>query len=292
MKKHTTMCKIKSDIFISGLLFVMFLLMPFGSLHAQTEAELDAAILEFKRCFEKLSMPEVHNSTYELSTGKRIRVLAQSDFERSAFSTVDAMLENIDKLKDSFFFSANRKLLMDGKDLSKWEVESIRDISNEYFKTGEYAFHLAAHGLVNPDGTSSEGVKIDGQELNADETAELLLLSMEKNYHHVLNSMYKPFTVVLHCCNSAKGTNSFAARLSAALSKHLDNVAVVAAPDIVYCTQDANGKYTERVTSENAIKNGSYDKEKKDWIVFKNGAKLMTGTTDYGTTVEKYLSEK
>lgn len=269
------------------------LLLLCGSLFAQTVEELKQELQKFQECFEALSMPQAHHKEYVLSNGKRISLLEQNDYKRVAFVSADALLERVKAWKESRFMSIDkgRKTLMDGKDLSEWEINGIRDISNEYFNQDDRAFHIAAHGLIDQSDLSSQGIKIGGQTLNAEEAAELIILSMG-GYHNMLNIDRKPFTVVLHCCSSGKGENNFASRLSAALAKQIDNVAVVAAPDIVYCTVDEKGKYTECVTSDAAIQRKNVAGEKQNWRVFKNGVSYMMGTTDYKTTVQKYADHE
>ena len=264
-----------------------------GSLPAQTVEDLKQELQKFQECFEELSMPQAHNKEYVLSNGKQVSLLEQNDFKRAAFVSVDALLERVKAWKESPFaaVSQERKTLMDGQDLSNWEINGIRDISNEYFNQGDDAFHIAAHGLVDQSDLSSQGIKMGGQTLNAEEAAELIILSMN-GYHNMLNIERKPFTVVLHCCSSGKGEDNFASRLSVALAKQIENVAVVAAPDIVYCAMDDKGKYTEYVTSDAAIKRKNVTDEKQNWRVFKSGTSYMEGTVDYKTTVQKYADHE
>lgn len=274
--------------------WVICLLMLCGNLSAQkTVEEVKRELKAFQECFEKLPMPWVHTKDYVLSNGKQISLLEQSDFKRAAFASADALLERVKAWKESRFMSVDpgRKTLMDGQDLSNWEINNIRDISNEYFKDSKNAFHLAAHGLVDEAGVSTQTIKMGGQTLNAKEAAELIVLSLQ-GYHNYLNIDQEPFTIVLHSCSSGKGDNSFAAQLSSELAKQIDNVAVVAAPDIVYCTMNEQGKYTECVISNDAIKRNNVAGEKQNWRVFKNGRTFLTGTADYKSTVGKYLKSE
>lgn len=280
---------------MTGKFAALWFLLPFAlplPAMAQSLADIEAEILALKECVELSSLPDFHKAEHMLSSGKNVAVFEQSDFERSAFSTVDSFIENIGEFLDSSpFFCDRKKLLMDPYDLSEWEKEGIRKISNEYFKNGGNNFHLAAHGLVAPDGSSS-GIRIGGEDLNAEETAELIIKSMGGVNHVLLNAAHEPFTVVLHCCNSGKGEDSFAARLSLALEEYLDDVAVIAAPDIVYCTEDEDGNYTERIASAESIDKGSFEQDALNWLVFKSGDMVMTGTKDYGTTVAEYIKDK
>lgn len=272
---------------------LLFFLGVCNGIYAQTVEELDAEILKYIECVKNFSKPEVHKNKYSLSSGKMVEVLEQSDFDRSVFSSIDAFMENLDKILDSSpFLYGKQRILMDGKDLSKWEYDEISTISNEYFSSGKNTFHLASHGLVDPSDQSSWGVRIGGQDLNAEETAELILESMAGVNHIILNAKQEPFTIVLHCCESGKGNDSFAAKLSAELAKEMDNVAVIAAPDLVYATLDEQGKYTERVASKTAISLNRVEKDAQNWLVFKNGKKVMTGLMDYGKTISKYMNSE
>lgn len=263
---------------------------------AQSEMEqLKERILAYQKCIEEKSLPDYHHVKRVLSNGKMINVAEQTDFFRytERFTSIDAILENPEEWANSVYMSqvknGSNKGLIDTNGLSEWEVNNIRAISNEYFKSSDNTFHIAAHGLITPHGNSSNKILMGGQELNAKETAELILQTMEGVNHILLNAAEKPFVIVLHSCNSAEGENSFAQQLSAELSKSIDNVAVVGAPDAIYCEMDEKGNYTEKVSSINAIKRNQ--PEKKSWLVFQNGEQTMKGTTDYKTTVKTYLNK-
>lgn len=265
-------------------------------LRAQSLEELEKMVREVKACYEKVSMPDAHSSTYTLSSGKTVQVLEQSDYQREAFATIDSFIDNFDLIQNSLFFTDKRKTLMDAQDLSDWEVAGIRTISNEYFKNAGREFHLACHGLLDSSGERSDCILMGGQYLDVKEAAELIIKSMEApsldfGYQELLNAEHKPFTIVLHSCNSAKGSDSFAAKLSSELRAYLDQVAVVASPDVVYCTEDFAGNYTERIASEASLQLDRYKTEAQNWLVFENGKMVMTGTEDYATTVKQYTTQ-
>ena len=262
---------------------------------AQTKEEiLDKQILEYWECFKKLSKPAPHDQVITLSNGKQIGLLSQTDFARSAFVSVDQLLKDMQLWYNSTYLWQSRQkksttTLMDTHEISEWELNSLGEISDEYFKSGDNTYHVVAHGLVNSNGISAGSISMGGQTLDAKETAELILLQMEEKYQIMLNTRKQPFVVVLHSCNSAQGENSFAKQLSEELAKQIDNVAVVGAPDAVYAEMDENGKYTEMVSSVRAIKQNK--PERKNWLVFQNGKQAMQGTPDYKSTVKNYLEK-
>lgn len=276
------------------LLFFLFMCL-FQSIWAQQSKvdELKAQIRAYKECIIKLSMPEYHSKEYTLENGKHITVSEQSDFNRNAFTSIDPTLEDPKQWIESLYFykkeQGKSKTLIDTKGLSSWELESIRQISNDYFNSGDNVFHIAAHGLVDSRGVSANAIQMDGKYLDAKETADLILRSMADVNHMLLNVDEQPFVIVLHSCNSAQGENSFAKQLSIELAKKIDNVAVVGAPDAVYCEMDEKGNYTEMVSSVNAVKRNQ--PERKNWLVFQNGKQTMQGTPDYKSTVQKYLGK-
>ena len=172
---------------------------------------------------------------------------------------------------------------MDGKDLSEWEIESFDQIAQSYFKNSVSTYHIAAHGLVFEDtGEAANRILIDGQELDASETAELIIKSMQGTFHHVINAENQPFVVVVHCCHSAEGENNFSSQLSKVLAEYIPNVSVVGAPDVVYC-QEKDGKYTEYVTTESETE--KENPRKLRWKVYKNGVNTNQGKYDYLETV-------
>lgn len=272
------------------LISIALLCTSLWAVNAQSLEEIEAEILSYIECVKQFSEPKYHNGEYVLSNGKRVKVMEQTDFERFVFSSIDAFLDNMDRFfEESTYFNPMRRMLMDRQDLSDWEIKSAKTISREYFKSPGNCFHIASHGLMNPDG-GSDSILMGGVELNPEETSELILKTMLDVGPAFINSKHEPFTIVLHSCGSGKGDNSFAAKLSEALAKEFDNVAVVAAPDIVYCTLDENGNYSERVSSESDIRRGTYDRYSQNWMVFKNGHSVMTGTKDFAETVDKYLN--
>ena len=262
------------------------------SINAQTEEDvkkLKEKIIQFHECFfNTKSLPKSHEETITLSSGKKITMLAQSDYKRSAFVSVDKLLEDVRQWKMSPYLwqmnhSKNNSAIMDGKDLSEWEINSFNQIAESYFKNSISTYHIAAHGLVYPTGEAANNILIGGQTLNAEETAELIINSMQGTFHHVINAEDQPFVVVVHCCYSAQGENNFSSQLSKILAEYIPNVSVVGASDVVYCEKTKDGKYTEFVTTEDEAKRGNPRPMK--WKVYKNGKETDQGRYGYLETV-------
>ncbi len=262
------------------------------SINAQTEEDvkkLKEKIIQFHECFfNTKSLPKSHEETITLSSGKKITMLAQSDYKRSAFVSVDKLLEDVRLWKVSPYLwqmnhSKNNSAIMDGKDLSEWEINSFNQIAESYFKNSVSTYHIAAHGLVYPTGEAANNILIGGQTLNAEETAELIINSMQGTFHHVINAEDQPFVVVVHCCYTAKGENNFASQLSKKLAEYIPNVSVVGASDLVYCEKTKDGKYTEFVTSEDEAERENPRPMK--WKVYKNGIETDQGRYGYLETV-------
>ena len=262
------------------------------SINAQTEEDvkkLKEKIIQFHECFfNTKSLPKSHEETITLSSGKKITMLAQSDYKRSAFVSVDKLLEDVRLWKVSPYLwqmnhSKNNSAIMDGKDLSEWEINSFNQIAESYFKNSVSTYHIAAHGLVYPTGEAANNILIGGQTLNAEETAELIINSMQGTFHHVINAEDQPFVVVVHCCHTAKGENNFASQLSKKLAEYIPNVSVVGASDLVYCEKTKDGKYTEFVTSEDEAERENPRPMK--WKVYKNGIETDQGRYGYLETV-------
>lgn len=253
--------------------YILCVLLLHGmSVYAQTLEEIERQILEYQKCFNKQSAPNEHDNTYKLSDNKSIPVIEQTDFSMAKFVSMDKNLENVNLM------------LMDRRDLTKWEVRSAKKIMKEYFQQPN-TFHIAAHGLVDQEGASTQTIKMGGQILTAQETADLILQTLQ-NYNIILDVKEVPFSVVLHSCKSGMGTNSFAHQLSVILSTKIKNVAVIAAPDLIMATLDENGKYGEAIVSSPKNKRPS---SWKKWKVFKDGKDYMEGTNDYKTTVDKFV---
>ena len=263
------------------------------SINAQTEEDvrkLKEEIIKFHECFfNTVSLPKSHEETITLSSGKKINMLAQSDYKRSAFVSVDKLLEDVRLWKMSPYLwqrnhSKNNSAIMDGKDLSDWEINSFNQIAESYFKNSVSTYHIAAHGLVYPQTTeATNNILIGGQTLNAAETAELIINSMQGTFHHVINAEDQPFVVVVHCCYSAQGENNFSSQLSKILAEYIPNVSVVGASDVVYCSKTKDGKYTEFVTTENEAERENPQPMK--WKVYKNGIETDQGRYGYLETV-------
>lgn len=259
------------------------------------------AILILKECFEELSEPKPHYETYTLYNGKTVKALVQTDFKRSVFTTVDEFLEDVKLWQNSPYFwkmrhSKKGKTIMDAQDLSKWEINNFKTISDSYFSEGTETFHIAAHGLLHENGEVANRIKIGGQELDAKETADFIIQSMKGQFHHVINAMEKPFTIVVHSCHSAEGENNFTQQLSKYLVDNaINNVYVVGAPDVVYCTEDTSG-YTEVVAPINeaylAMNGGPAPKTNLPWKVYKDGKNMPLGSVDWKESVRQIQAEK
>ena len=275
-------------IFATFLLALLVLGMKAQNLDNLSNEELIERIKWFHQCFIEISLPTSHEESITLSSGKVVNMLAQSDYERSAFVSVDKLLEDVHQWKLSPYLwqmnhSKNNSAIMDGKDLSNWEIESFDQIAQSYFKNSVSTYHIAAHGLVFEDtGEALDRIKIGGQELDASETAELIIKSMQGTFHHVINAENQPFVVVVHCCHTAEGEDNFSSQLSKELAKYIPNVSVVGAPDVVRC-EVKEGKYTEFVTTKSEAK--KEDAQKLKWKVYKNGENTCQGKFDYLETV-------
>ena len=263
------------------------------SINAQTEEDikkLKDEIIKFHECFyNTLSLPKSHEETIKLSSGKTIKMLAQSDYERSAFVSVDKLLEDVRQWKMSPYLwqrnhSKSNSAIMDGKDLSEWEINSFNQIAESYFKNSVSTYHIAAHGLVDHTGAATNSILIGGQILNASETAELIINSMQGTFHHVINAENQPFVVVVHCCHTADGENNFSSQLSKKLAEYIPNVSVVGAPNVVYCQKTEDGKYTEFVTTNEHEAKKENPRQLK-WKVYKNGKETDQGRYGYLETV-------
>lgn len=250
-------------------------------------------IKEYHACFIQLSLPASHEETITLSSGKTIRVLAQSDFERSAFVSVEKLLEDVRLWKMSPYLwrmnhSKNNSAVMDGKDLTQWEINSFYEIAESYFKDCSSTYHIAAHGLVTKEGQALDRIKIDGKYLDAAETAEFIILSMNETFHHIITVEEQPFVVVVHSCTVAQGEDNFTSQLSKELAKYIPNVSVVGAPDVVRCTV-INDKYTELVVPNNQAK--TENPQRLKWKVYRNGKNTNQGQYDYLKTVSVIQKE-
>ncbi|MBQ4394521.1 MAG: hypothetical protein II825_04415 [Paludibacteraceae bacterium] len=258
------------------------------NLEGLSSEELIERIKWFHQCFNELSLPYSHEETITLSSGKTINMLAQSDYDRSAFVSVDKLLEDVQLWKQSPYLwqmnhSKNNSAIMDGKDLSNWEINSFNQIAQSYFENCVSTYHIAAHGLVDYTGKATNNIKIGGQTLNAEETAELIIRSMQNSFYHIINAENQPFVVVVHCCHTADGENNFSSQLSKELAKYIPNVSVVGAPDVVYC-EERDGKYTEFVTIDQEEAQKQNPKKLK-WKVYKDGKNTDQGKYNYLETV-------
>lgn len=231
-------------------------------------SETDKKILAYDDCFHQFSNSIVHDHTYNIG-GQQVPVVEQTDFATRQFSQVDPQLDNV------------KLMIMDNKDLSKWERTDARLICQNYFSEGKRGFHIAAHGLQDANDGSYGKIKVGGKELGPEETANLIMQTLN-DYEIVMNVRKEPFPIVLHTCNSGVGgEKSFAAKLSSILAQKIKNVSVIASPGILECVKE-NGEYNEHVIARNTRRQGN-------WLVFQNGKQTMQGTSDYKSTVMNVL---
>lgn len=284
-------------LLLSGVLFVTLGTVSSWSQDHPTEDEIDALIKEMHECFIDLSLPKPHAKTYHLSSGKTVEVQSQNDYERSAFVSADKTLEDILLWKSSPYLweqqhRKNGHAIMDRKELSDWELQNFNQIADSYFKGTSSTFHLAAHGLVDPENADSGHIRIGGQDLDVKETAELIKLSINESkdgFQHIINGEEQKFVIVLHSCHTAEGENSFAKQLSEELGDFLPDAYVIGAPDLVVCSMDFDKKeYKECVASEQEMRRAGTRGEieyKQKWRVFKEGQDTGLGDIDYKTSV-------
>lgn len=285
------MSGMRPKLVITTLLTVCLMPLVYG----QTVEDLEEKVKRFHECFfNTVSRPDPHEETYKLSSGKEVTMLAQSDFARSTFVSVDNTLREVISWKESPFMwqimhQKTSKAIMDGLDLTDWEINSFEDIADNYFKDSPSTFHIAAHGLIDSANTPLNQIRIGGVDLNAYETAELMLLSMQEQFHAVINAEHQKFVVVVHCCSSAVGDRNFSQELSSILSEYMDNVTVVGAPDTVFCKYDENGNYQEFITSNKEIKKSNPSLQ--NWRTYKNGKETHQGQRDYSATIKSIQSK-
>lgn len=275
---------------ISVILLLALYVLGANAQHVEdmTYDELVADLRWVRDCVIDKTLPKPRVETITLSTGKDVRMLAHSDYEWSSFVSVDELLEDSRLLISSPYMwqmkhQKNNNAIMDGTDLSNWEVNSFDQIAKSYFKDCVSTYHIAAHGLISETGSASNKIKIGGEELDASETAELIIKSMQDGANQHENFVEDmPFVVVVHCCHTADGEDNFASQLSKALAEYLPNISVVGAPDVVRCEMK-DGKYTEIVTTKNEAE--MENPEKLRWKVYKNGENTNQGQYDYLETV-------
>lgn len=289
-----------------GLFILAIAFFP-GIALAQTKEDVEkqrAQIRAFHECFFNLqSKKAISEESFTLSNRKVVKALARSDFERSAFVSADETLREVLSWEKSPYLWRLRhmkntgKALMDAKDLTRWEVDSFGQIADTYFESNPSTFHIASHGLVEPDGSAAGLIKIGGEELDASETAELICKSMtvttdegDAAFNHVINAENQTYVVVVHSCHSAEGDNNFAKQLSLELSKFIKNVTVVGAPDVLFCAVDESGRYQEYVAS--SVKDiERRNPALKKWKAYRNGEDTGQGQYDYNETIRVIQSE-
>ena len=216
---------------------------------AQTLQQINEEILKYERCFEQLSHPEPKTVNHQLSDGTNIDVVQRTDYRNKRFLQADPDVRRL---------NVN---IMDNQDLTQWEIQEASRIFDDAFGVGP-AFNIFAHGISDPEGGST-GVRIGGKDLTPQQTAELILRTLD-DYELVLNAYDRPFPIELHTCNSAKGSDPFAAQLQREISKHIKNAVVIAADAPVYAQIDADGNYIETIATVAPKGNTSGRK----WIAF------------------------
>lgn len=269
------------------IIITLIILFTCGELKPEAQ-DYKAGILAFQECFNNMSQPKPHDGEYILSNGKRVVCMEQSDYSRSAFVSVDKLIYDLQRWAESPYLwemkHRRNTTIMDKNDLKKWEIDNFQIIADSYFNNSRSTFHIAAHGLLDSYNNPANKIKIGGVELNAKETAELILLQMGEGYNIVMNARDESFTVVLHCCHTAEGENNFAKQLSEELHKYLRNVHVIASPDIVYATMDYDDNYTECVTTKSEyerVKKTGMMPKKYNWSTYHNGRETLYGHTDW-----------
>ena len=217
-------------------------------------------IAAFENCFPQLSKLEPHKAVHDIKDVGKITTLDRSDFKYHRFQTADPT-------------PGNNDIGIVDKDGLKMSDADIQEMLNDQFSKAP-GFHLNAHGTPN-------GIIIDGRQIDAQQTADLILDNMQ-NFDLVLNAKGDPFPIVLHCCECAKGgENSFAAELSRILSKRMGVVTVISSDKIIESRNYTDGSYQEKLIDANG-------KEAADqsWMIFKNG-KQHRGAIGYDATIDK-----
>lgn len=250
--------KMKTKKYILAALALMLSASAFSQMKMTEEQR--RKIAAFENCFPQLSKPEPHKVVNDIKGVGKITTVGRSDFKYHRFQTSD-----VTPGKNDIAIVDKTGLKMSDRD--------IKEMLNDQFSKAP-GFQFNSHGSEN-------GVIIDGRQLNAEQTAGLILDNMQ-NFNLVLNAKGDPLPVVLHCCECAKGgENSFAAELSRELSKYMGNVTVIASDKVIEGRNYTDGHYEEVLIDANG-------KEAADqtWMMFKNG-KLYRGAKGYKATMDK-----
>lgn len=220
-------------------------------------------IAAFENCFPQLSKPQPHRVKHTLKGGEAVTTVERTDFKNHRFVMAgpDNNRLNIALVDKS------------GLRYSDSDIESMLD---DQFATGP-GFHLNAHGVTDANGNPI-GIEMDGKVLNARQTVELIMQTLD-DFNIVLDAMKYPFPIVLHTCNSGKGDgNSFAAEVSRLMAEKIANATVVAADDVVYAAV-APGYYEEGVGADQ-----NHESAQRPWRIFRNG-ETWIGNKSYKKTM-------
>lgn len=279
------------------LFSVLLLLAGSGTCHAQNtreeqlrqqDEELRRQILEFKECFDlNFTIPL---QPKELSVNDTtVTAAVELSFGKTRFAVAD-----IGELRElSFYLSADRQRSA----FSLADYRSIGDVFNpreiDYLQTHCYnrpqTFQILGHGMVDQTGDSRNTIQIDGTEIGPEEMARTML-DLLQGYEAIIDLEEKPFTVVLHCCKSGDGADSFAARLSEALGRQARNIYVVAPPGNIYPSADLQ-QYSETVAPDRSTAS-TPGYRGMPWNVFADGRLLGAGDPDFDRTVDMVESRR
>lgn len=229
-------------------LLIWALLCPLVTTTAQSYDEIVQEILDYQKCFDKNSHG-LRDDSYD-ADGKTVNYKAAVNFQTANFFLSDTEYE------------------MEG-------LPSIESVHN-WLRTEDNSFHIVAHGILPNGGGSTKEIEIGGQYLKAEQVAGLILKHLRK-YELLLSLKKQPFSIVLHSCKAGYGENSFAAQLSRCLEDKIRGLTVIAADDIVWLDNRSNSLYpSEKICSTRAQEQDSAYPG-KDWLVFKNGVRMMRG---------------
>ncbi len=234
---------------IERLAFAIILLTGTSSIgYAQSYDEVVREIMSYQECFNGHSHGLREDSYYV--DGKVVKFKSAANFSTANFFVSDTEYETAG-------------------------LPGIETVQN-WLRPEDNSFHIVAHGIVPDSGFSANEIEIGGRFLNAEQVAGLILKHLKK-YELMLEMKKQPFSIVLHSCKAGCGENSFAAQLSECLEDKIRGLTVVAADDIVWLDSHSGSPYpSEKICStREQEQDSSYPG--KDWLVFKNGARIMRG---------------
>lgn len=244
----TTTCVNKMIAMKRIILSILTMLCPFIVATAQSYDEMVREILDYQKCFDKNSHG-LQDDSYD-TDGRTVNYKAAVNFQTANFFLSD----------------------------TEYETEGLPSIESvhNWLRTEDNSFHIVAHGILPNGGGSTKEIEIGGQYLKAEQVAGLILKHLRK-YELLLSLKKQPFSIVLHSCKAGYGENSFAAQLSRCLEDKIRGLTVIAADDIVWLDNRSNSLYpSEKICSTRAQEQDSAYPG-KDWLVFKNGVRMMRG---------------